>query len=399
MKSNKGFTLIELLVAIVILGIITVMALPAINAFQDQNRLKKYETYEKSMVSAAKLYTDSYNEDLFGYDKEGCAMITYDQLKEKNLLKDIKIDNVSCAGANTYVAVTKKNNKYTYKTKISCIQDGDPSKEVYNHGDATCTSATANTGPTITLTDPSNASSYEADKQVIISINDPDGLYATDIRYQWTEVGSSPSSSAWIDSYVNINSSDKTTASSPITTPPAIGDKNYILYIEPRNVKDVYNNATTVGIQSGQIKVYLACSSTTKSTEKSNTYSSCPSCGSANYTITYNLKDAKTGNACSGTTSETKSCGKPACNKTMYTCRKGNTFLHHTTSTSCGIALNCALTVGHGTKMTVKSTTVNGYYEIISPNYTYMGSTFRYVKTGCLTSDPNAGDCVSSCTG
>ena len=115
-KCNKGFTLVELLVTISILGLITAMSMPIIRNIIEANTLKKYITYKDSVESSAKLYVDSYSEDLFGKNKSGCAYITYDQMKDKNLIKNIQDNNVSCDSDKTYVRVVKLNGKYTYAT-------------------------------------------------------------------------------------------------------------------------------------------------------------------------------------------------------------------------------------------------------------------------------------------
>ena len=87
-KSNlKGFTLIELLVVIVIIGIITVLALPGVQQLQARNRNKKYEAYADTIESASKLYTDSYADDMFGMTGSGCFDINYAELKGKSLIK------------------------------------------------------------------------------------------------------------------------------------------------------------------------------------------------------------------------------------------------------------------------------------------------------------------------
>ena len=119
-KKAKGFTLVELLVTISILGLITAMSIPVIRNIIEANTLKKYTTYKDSVESSAKLYVDSYSEDLFGKNKSGCAYITYDQMKDKNLIKNIQENNVSCDSDKTYVRVVKLNGKYTYATQIGC---------------------------------------------------------------------------------------------------------------------------------------------------------------------------------------------------------------------------------------------------------------------------------------
>ena len=120
MNNRKGFTLVELLVVIVILGIITGISIPLIRNIQARNEMRKYTTYMDSMKISAKLYVDSYSEDLFGHSDNGCAIIKYSQMEEKGLLKDIQIDKVSCASDQSFVKVVKVNNKIGYSPTIAC---------------------------------------------------------------------------------------------------------------------------------------------------------------------------------------------------------------------------------------------------------------------------------------
>ena len=66
------------------------MSIPLIRNISASMEKRKYKTYLDSVVSASKLYNDSYSEDLFGHNENWCAYITYEQLVNKNLLKDIE---------------------------------------------------------------------------------------------------------------------------------------------------------------------------------------------------------------------------------------------------------------------------------------------------------------------
>ena len=103
MKKQKGFTLVELLVTSTILGVITTISIPLIRNIQLRQEKKKYQTYLDGMEYSAKLYVDSYAEDLFGHEEAGCKIVSYSKLNERNLLKDIQMGDVSCDNDDTFV--------------------------------------------------------------------------------------------------------------------------------------------------------------------------------------------------------------------------------------------------------------------------------------------------------
>lgn len=144
MKNRKGFTMVELLVTIVILGVITGMSWPLVRRLQEQNAKSKYTTYGDGVVSAAKIYVDSFEEDLFYYEDDlprlndteketaknngellsdeltQCAMISVTDLINHNLIKDINMDEISCVSNYSFVIVKKKKNNYDYKYYLGC---------------------------------------------------------------------------------------------------------------------------------------------------------------------------------------------------------------------------------------------------------------------------------------
>ena len=128
MKNNRGFTLVELLVAVAILGIITGMSIPVIRNVQYRNERRKYESYGESLVQSAKLYVDSYGEDLFGHKKTGCALIKYQQLEDKGLAKPYNEKNYSCNSDQTLVRVVKMDKQYGYSYQLYCGPAGADGK-------------------------------------------------------------------------------------------------------------------------------------------------------------------------------------------------------------------------------------------------------------------------------
>ena len=130
--NNKGFTMVELLVAMAIMGLLVIMAFPTIRAVQTNNTNTKYEEYGKAAISAAKLYTDSYGEDIFDPDiSSQFDSISFDKLVTKDLLKDINVSGSSCI-AGSSVRVVKYNDSYDYCLDLHCNAGG---KEVYTETD------------------------------------------------------------------------------------------------------------------------------------------------------------------------------------------------------------------------------------------------------------------------
>lgn len=81
----------------------------------------RVEFYSKDTVlHSAKVYVNSYGEDLFGRKQSGCAIIRYEDLNDKRLLDDIKVENVTCNSAETFVKVVKVDDQYGYSASIGC---------------------------------------------------------------------------------------------------------------------------------------------------------------------------------------------------------------------------------------------------------------------------------------
>ena len=187
-KNNKGFTLIEVLVAITIMGIITVMALPGVQQLQSRNRERKYEKYGESLVSSAKLYVDSNEEDIFGYAVSGCADITFSELEAKALAKDYETNGITCVGNmtnadlrdDTFIHVEKKNNKYVYQPYITCTDKTGKivyqTPDVVNRCENVSVGVQGNMTFNITAASDTERDKWTKTKQINVEIGSDDGL-------------------------------------------------------------------------------------------------------------------------------------------------------------------------------------------------------------------------------
>ena len=188
---KKGFTLIELVVAIAVLGVVMIIAIPSVRYIQSSNKDTKYRVYGKAINAAGKLYTDSFSEDLFGISNHGCAVIKYQNLKDKKLIEDIQVKNANCATSNTCVVVRKsKNGNYHYETNIVCNLNGE---EVFREQPSSCSDTTCkledSSGPNYVINvDPQQPKYYLGDHPKInVEISDVGvGLKENQaLFYQW----------------------------------------------------------------------------------------------------------------------------------------------------------------------------------------------------------------------
>jgi prepilin-type N-terminal cleavage/methylation domain-containing protein/uncharacterized repeat protein (TIGR02543 family) len=228
MNKRKGFTLVELVVAIAILGVITLFALPSIRSIQGNNKDSKYVAYEKSIISAGKLYVDSYSEDLFGPHKTGCAIIKYSDLEERDYVSKIQLKNTDCGSNDTYIMVRKsESGNFHYDPNVVCKENGKIVYGVVAPANFEDMCKLGVTDPTIELYDVSkykNQPAYKKGQKPDFKVKIADAgiglLENQKLDYQWL-VGTNAVSSGTINFNNKIYSPYSIKA---IPNPPNIGE-------------------------------------------------------------------------------------------------------------------------------------------------------------------------------
>ncbi len=171
-KKKRGFTLVEVIVTLAIIGVVLIIALPLIGNLRDSNKDKKYDAYRDSFTAASKLYVDRYSENLFGNYENGCAVITYQNLLDADLIKPIDDEDITCDTDSSVVNVEKNDDKYSYLTSLQCVntKTDEVRYEYYDEGseDFVCEEVNANdkNSPTISATPAKNTTWMNADRLV-----------------------------------------------------------------------------------------------------------------------------------------------------------------------------------------------------------------------------------------
>lgn len=124
-KNNKGFTMIELLAVVTIMGILMVVAVPAVTKYITKGRNQSLETMFKSSYEAAENYMME-KDILF---KTGDYTITLKTLVDEQYLEplfDPSTENRCDTNTDSKVVVTYSGTtagglpNYEYEVRIKC---------------------------------------------------------------------------------------------------------------------------------------------------------------------------------------------------------------------------------------------------------------------------------------
>lgn len=121
LKGNRGFTLVELLAAMVILGLLTIIAAPNITAILTNTKTSIYKDDAKKMVSLAK-YKLKGDTAVKSKISSGCVTLKISYLgigEFKNPPYGDEYDK-----NNSYVEIKKSGSTYTYTVQILSVNGG-----------------------------------------------------------------------------------------------------------------------------------------------------------------------------------------------------------------------------------------------------------------------------------
>ncbi len=334
--NNKGFTLVELLVVIVIMGVIMGMSWPVITRIQENNEINKYNKYGEALVEAAKLYVDSYEEDIFYYEDDltdeqrrmgQCTYITYSDLYDHLLIKDFNVNGVTCNSESTFVRVVRKKGKYSYDVFLGCGYKKDnnaqltnasgdifytyPEENTLNYMNTTaCSRLHENSGPPVAKVTYVYSCPYKYNSGPYVNLEwiaEDDDTESQEIMYCLSE-SATECSNWWSNDYYDHGY----TSDSYTFKGRDYDGSTQTVYIHLRDLSGK-TSATPVSV-----KIYKMCSSTTK---YYRSYGSCSKrCGGGVQTNTYYLKDYYNSNkvTCSEDITEEEPCNTYSCCDYVY---------------------------------------------------------------------------------
>ena len=138
MKNEKGFTLIEILAVITILGMLVVVAIPAVNKELAKFRTKYYSKLENTIQASGQEY---FVDNRFSRPTKilNSKIVKADKLVEKNYMDSYKDYNKhecdNSSDSYSYVVIVKTGDKkYEYQACLRCGDDEyytDTSKKKY----------------------------------------------------------------------------------------------------------------------------------------------------------------------------------------------------------------------------------------------------------------------------
>ena len=120
MKQNiKGFTIVEILAAVVILGVLSLIAIVSVSSVLDRAEENHYKTQKDTLIMAAKSYAQD-NRNLLPKNVGDSRIITLKELQDAKYIGDV-VDRSKNACDEAEVTIFKySKNDYSYSAYLKC---------------------------------------------------------------------------------------------------------------------------------------------------------------------------------------------------------------------------------------------------------------------------------------
>lgn len=138
MKDKRGFSLIELLAALVIIGLILLIVIPAASRLLTSQDTKEYKNYVTLVEAGAKTYANELKDALGSSMDKGCAEVTLEELIKQEKVKPFSDEKITCSGK---VRLNNNKGKLDVSLNLTCVDDKN--KETFKKEDIESVSCVA----------------------------------------------------------------------------------------------------------------------------------------------------------------------------------------------------------------------------------------------------------------
>ena len=119
--NKKGFTMVELLAVLILLGVVAIIAIPAINSTINNSKEKAKEAQSEIILNAAQSYASEHTDLL---PKKGITLFNISDLIDKNYIDSSSADDIASTEYSDMCVKVRYNTKYNqYQYQITSCDD------------------------------------------------------------------------------------------------------------------------------------------------------------------------------------------------------------------------------------------------------------------------------------
>ena len=122
-RNDKGFTMIEILASVIIMGVLLIIAVPAVSKMMKGFRENYYVELEETLLASGKEFFND-NRIFKPNEDHRISYVTIDSLlKKKYIDKFVDYKGKSCSATESYIIMTYGGFDYDYEVCIKCVND------------------------------------------------------------------------------------------------------------------------------------------------------------------------------------------------------------------------------------------------------------------------------------